>query len=130
MGCVEPSRGREELTGHSSDDKPMSTYTSSSAETKLAIPKSRAPVIPSGPEYEVDESGEEGTAQAPRPTREADGTLVFEGRWKGVFKPNVTPQEMFDGGAFGGGFFTSVPSFRPTLLITLTPGVEIHTPKS
>lgn len=69
------------------------------------IPKSRAPIIPSGPEYEEEEGyEEEGTA--PIPSREEDGTLIFEGRWKGIFKPNVTPQEMFDGGAFAGGFFT------------------------
>jgi hypothetical protein len=85
------------------------------------IPKSRAPIIPSGPEYEDDqEDGVEGTA--PPPGRDEDGTLVFEGRWKGIFKPNVTPQEMFDGGAFGGGFFTSVAASvlsLPQNLLTL-----------
>jgi hypothetical protein len=65
------------------------------------IPKSRAPIIP-GPLYEDEE---EEMTDAPLPTREADGRLRFEGRWDGVFMPNVTPEEMFEGGAFGGGFF-------------------------
>lgn len=90
------------------DDKPLPTYT---APVPL-IPKGRAPVIPSGPEYDDDEDGEGATTEgAPIPTRDEDGTLIFEGRWKGVFTPNVTPKEMFDGGAFGGGFFTYVSSF-------------------
>jgi hypothetical protein len=65
------------------------------------LPKQRALVIP-GPEYEGEE---EETTTAPLPTRDADGRLRFEGRWGGVFTPNVTPEEMFEGGAFGGGFF-------------------------
>jgi hypothetical protein len=70
------------------------------------IPKQAAPILASGPEYDID--GADGGvfyADQPRPSREADGTLVFEGRWKGVFTPNVTPEEMFTGGAFGGAFF-------------------------
>lgn len=41
------------------------------------------------------------------PGRHQDGTgrLIFEGRWRNVFEPNVTPEEMFRGGAFGGTFF-------------------------
>ena len=63
------------------------------------LPKQKAIIIP-GPEYEEEE-----TTTAPPPTRDSDGRLRFEGRWEGVFTPNVTPQEMFEGGAFGGGFF-------------------------
>jgi hypothetical protein len=63
------------------------------------LPKQKAIIIP-GVEYEEEE-----TTTAPRPTRDVDGRLRFEGRWEGVFTPNVTPQEMFEGGAFGGGFF-------------------------
>ena len=73
--------------------------------TRQIIPKSRPLTIPSGPDYEDDD---EEFATAPIPERGADGRLIFEGRWKGVFGPNLTPKEMFDGGAFGGGFFTSV----------------------
>ena len=65
------------------------------------LPKQKAIIIP-GPEYDDEE---EETTTAPPPTRDVDGRLRFEGRWEGVFTPNVTPQEMFDGGAFGGGFF-------------------------
>ena len=65
------------------------------------LPKQKAIIIP-GPEYEDDE--EENTT-APLPTRDSGGRLRFEGRWDGVFTPNVTPEEMFEGGAFGGGFF-------------------------
>lgn len=42
-----------------------------------------------------------------KPTRMTDGTnrYVFDERWKGIFEPNVGPEEMFLGGAFGGNFF-------------------------
>ena len=65
------------------------------------LPKQKAIIIP-GPEYEDDE---EETTTAALPTRDSGGRLRFEGRWDGVFTPNVTPEEMFEGGAFGGGFF-------------------------
>ena len=84
------------------------------------IPKGVAPTIPTGPEYDLtaDDDGE--VQRAPRPSRAEDGTLVFEGRWKGVFTPNVTPEEMFKGGAFGGAFFWYVPVPRriPVALAT------------
>ncbi|GFZ48295.1 hypothetical protein JCM24511_06043 [Saitozyma sp. JCM 24511] len=80
------------------------------------IPKSRAPIIPPGPTYDDPTSSSSSIPSSadsepqPIPSRDADGTLVFEGRWKGVFTPNVTPQEMFEGGAFGGGFFADTYS--------------------
>lgn len=84
---------------------PMSP-PSQTTPSRPSIPKAAPPYIPSGPEYDLtaDDEGQY-EARAPPPTREADGTLVFEGRWKGVFTPNVTPEEMFRGGAFGGAFF-------------------------
>lgn len=73
------------------------------------VPKQKAPVIPSGPEY--DASGP--LPPQPRPDRAEDGTLLFEGRWRDVFTPNLTPEDMFRGGAFGGAFFWLVhPSYR------------------
>jgi hypothetical protein len=30
---------------------------------------------------------------------------MFEGRWEGVFKPNLTPEEVFRQGAFGGTYY-------------------------
>jgi hypothetical protein len=75
-----------------SDDEPIE-------ERRPVLPKQKAIIIP-GPEYEEEE-----TTTAHPPTRDSDGRLRFEGRWEGVFTPNVTPQEMFEGGAFGGGFF-------------------------
>ncbi|KAK1922933.1 hypothetical protein DB88DRAFT_493186 [Papiliotrema laurentii] len=65
------------------------------------LPKPRTPIIPSGPEYETKGPW----TRAPRPSRDESGRLVFEGRWKGIFTPNVTPEEMFAGGAFAGAFF-------------------------
>ncbi|KAK4688281.1 hypothetical protein P7C73_g1852, partial [Tremellales sp. Uapishka_1] len=65
------------------------------------LPKSRAPILP-GPDYA---SSSEVFVKQARPKRDAGGTLVFEGRWKGVFTPNLTPEEMFAGGAFSGAFF-------------------------
>ncbi|KAJ9093406.1 hypothetical protein QFC21_006436 [Naganishia friedmannii] len=43
----------------------------------------------------------------PIPRREngEKGRLVFEGRWQGVFVPNLTPEEVFRGGAFGGNYY-------------------------
>jgi hypothetical protein len=69
------------------------------------IPRSKALIIPR-PTY--DENGSEGKEvfkAQPRPERTEAGTMIFEGRWKGIFTPNVTPEEMFAGGAFGGSFF-------------------------
>jgi hypothetical protein len=66
------------------------------------LPRQSAPTIPSGPEYD---DMTESSSTAPRPTRHADGRLIFEGRWENVFTPNITPEEMFAGGAFAGGFF-------------------------
>ena len=83
----------------SEDDDSPTTYTTTTKAPLLQ--KSKAPIIP-GPSYS-DEEGEETTA--PLPTRNADGLIQFEGRWGGVFTPNVSPEEMFEGGAFGGGFF-------------------------
>jgi hypothetical protein len=71
------------------------------------LPKSKPIIL--GPSYSDDEDGGEETT-APLPTRDADGTIQFEGRWAGVFTPNVSPEEMFEGGAFGGGFFVWVKS--------------------
>ncbi|OXG32973.1 hypothetical protein C349_06886 [Cryptococcus neoformans var. grubii Br795] len=66
------------------------------------LPKAIAPTLPPGPEYS---SGQIEREKQPRPVKGDDGRLIFEGRWGGVFTPNVTPEEMFGGGAFGGSFF-------------------------
>lgn len=87
---------REVDTDDSEDDRDQAIE-----ERRPVLPKQKAIIIP-GPEYEED--GEE-TTTAPPPTRDSDGRLRFEGRWEGVFTPNVTPKELFEGGAFGGGFF-------------------------
>lgn len=63
------------------------------------VPRGRAVLVPDA------EEGAPLRARADRPTRGQDGRLRFEGRWSGVFEPNVTPEEMFRGGAFGGAFF-------------------------
>ncbi|WWC72394.1 uncharacterized protein I206_106356 [Kwoniella pini CBS 10737] len=73
------------------------------------IPKGKPISLAPGPSYS-DEEDEETFKSAPRPTRGDDGRLIFEGRWKGVFTPNLTPEEMFKGGAFGGGFFADTYS--------------------
>lgn len=63
--------------------------------------KAKTPKLPMGMEYEFDGPLE----SQPQPSRGEDGVLIFEGRWKGIFTPNVTPEEMFRGGAFGGAYF-------------------------
>ncbi|WVQ63205.1 uncharacterized protein L199_001356 [Kwoniella botswanensis] len=73
------------------------------------IPKAKIIQLAPGPSYSSS-SSEETHERAPRPGRGDDGRLIFEGRWEGVFTPNLTPQEMFEGGAFGGGFFADTYS--------------------
>ena len=85
----------------------IGSSTSPNVKPRYTIPKSSAPIIPAGPSYSV-KSISSPSSPFPRPTRKEDGTLVFQGRWKGVFTPNVTPEEMFSGGAFAGAFFWSV----------------------
>ncbi|ORY35862.1 hypothetical protein BCR39DRAFT_512657 [Naematelia encephala] len=68
------------------------------------LPKGRTPQIPA-PAVKYSDSSTGPSSPASRPTRSSSGVLQFEGRWSGVFTPNVTPEEMFAGGAFGGSFF-------------------------
>lgn len=102
-GC-DADRSRDGTYSHSHSPSPAPS--SPQRYRPNPIPKAQAPIIPSGPEYDLaaDDEGEY-EERAPPPGREDDGTLVFEGRWRGVFTPNVTPEEMFKGGAFGGAFF-------------------------
>ncbi|OCF33588.1 hypothetical protein I316_04661 [Kwoniella heveanensis BCC8398] len=79
-----------------------------SPPAKPLIPKATAPTLAPGPSYSPSASGP--SSPAPRPTRGDDGRLIFEGRWQGVFTPNLTPEDMFAGGAFGGGFFADTYS--------------------
>ncbi|ODN77217.1 hypothetical protein L202_05736 [Cryptococcus amylolentus CBS 6039] len=111
------------------------------------LPKAIAPTLAPGPDYAEGEG--EAYERAPRPTRGQDGRLEFEGRFKGVFAPNLTPEEMFAGGAFGGGFFRDVysrvtnrqlssaedtaslpftlpPSLHPVLLTSPTPQASVN----
>ena len=44
-----------------------------------------------------------------RPKRRANGTSVFDDAAE--FRPNVTPRELFEGGAFGGTYFRPITSF-------------------
>ncbi|KAK8850355.1 hypothetical protein IAR55_004273 [Kwoniella newhampshirensis] len=77
------------------------------------LPRATAPTLAPGPTYSPrsdSTSTPEPHKPAPRPTRGGDGRLIFEGRWKDVFTPNITPEEMFRGGAFGGGFFADTYS--------------------
>lgn len=75
------------------------------------LPSGARVTIPKSVKYEDDEevAKEEDLPMSDDrlPGRHQDGTgrLIFEGRWKDVFEPNVTPEEMFRGGAFGGTFY-------------------------
>ena len=94
-----------ENAGPEQPDKYSETLNPHDLETQERnidpLPKQRSIQIPSGPEY--DDEGE--LPRQSRPTRGEDGRLQFEGRWNGVFTPNVTPEEMFAKGAFAGAFF-------------------------
>lgn len=98
--------------GDGDDQNPLSSSFLSSRKPSNStngymdpLPKAIAPTLPPGPEYS---SGQIEREKQPRPVKGDDGRLVFEGRWGGVFTPNVTPEEMFGGGAFGGSFFRCV----------------------
>ncbi|WVO14654.1 hypothetical protein L204_102291 [Cryptococcus depauperatus] len=84
------------------------------------IPKAVAPILAPGPAYSFDDYEE----HAPRPTRRQDGRLQFEGRWAGVFTPNLTPEEMFKSGAFGGCFFRNTYSRVAKAELLATKDVE------
>lgn len=95
-------------TGDDDDQNPFSSprKPSNSINGYMdPLPKATRPTLPPGPEYS---SGQIENEKQPRPLKGDDGRLVFEGRWRGVFTPNVTPEEMFGGGAFGGSFFRCV----------------------
>nr|ODN85514.1 hypothetical protein L203_04763 [Cryptococcus depauperatus CBS 7841] len=84
------------------------------------IPKAVAPILAPGPAYSFDDYEE----HAPRPTRRQDSRLQFEGRWAGVFTPNLTPEEMFRSGAFGGCFFRNTYSRVAKTELLATKDVE------
>jgi hypothetical protein len=78
--------------------------------TEVSLPKLPKVIIPAeiAVPYAAGEEGEdEDYSLQPVPTRMVDGTerLIFEGRWKGVFEPNLTPEEVFRRGAFGGNYY-------------------------
>ncbi|KAL7419073.1 hypothetical protein Q5752_005909 [Cryptotrichosporon argae] len=99
VGGPSRARGQAQRPSPSPEPRPL----------RPPMPRAVAPVIPPPTDEEF--------APAPPPTRRADGRLVFEARWAGVFEPNLTPAEMFAGGAFGGGFFAETYSsvLRTTL---------------
>ncbi|WVQ77290.1 hypothetical protein IAR50_006974 [Cryptococcus sp. DSM 104548] len=106
---MQPTRKSRRVAERDDEERNRSaspSRTSSPAPRPRLLPRAFAPVLARGPDYE-DRVGFE---RAPRPTRLANGRLQFEGRFAGVFCPNVTPEEMFAGGAFGGGFFRDVYS--------------------
>lgn len=98
---MEPYRDGKLIPSRSEEPETVSSAIRPLQVLYDPIPKQRAPIIPSGPEYEHDGP----LPSQPRPGRADDGTLLFEGRWRDVFTPNLTPEDMFRGGAFGGAFF-------------------------
>jgi hypothetical protein len=75
-------------------------------EAVLTLPQGPRVSIPRAVDY-VEGGGREYDVVQPLPRRFADGTsrLMFEGRWEGVFEPNLTPEEVFRQGAFGGTYY-------------------------
>jgi hypothetical protein len=103
-------------SGFESDQSSSDTVSSSSTRNrKASYPQVRLPPgerirIPlRSVEYAAAEGGveEDYDTVQPIPQRENGdkGRLVFEGRWKGVFVPNLAPEEVFRGGAFGGNYY-------------------------
>ncbi len=45
---------------------------------------------------------------------------MFEGRWRGVFIPNLTPEEMFKGGGVRRSFFWSASPNDHSMYLLMT----------
>lgn len=107
-------RNQSSLTPLDGDESEYETDTSAGSSTVDTSRKRKAIVLPRGEriripeprsiEYE-DATEDDYTKVQPLPTRDVRGRLVFEGRWKGVFVPNLTPEEVLRGGAFGGTYY-------------------------
>lgn len=111
-------RNQSSLTPLDGDESEYETDTSAQSgssdvgvsgkrKTAVLLPpgeKIRIPV-PRSIEYDDAEEEDDYSKVQPVPTRDARGRLVFEGRWKGVFVPNLTPEQVLRGGAFGGTYY-------------------------
>ncbi|KAJ9111099.1 hypothetical protein QFC19_001298 [Naganishia cerealis] len=96
-----------------SSEDASTTATNRKSVGRVSLPPGEQIRIPMSIEYAVEGISEEYYATVqPIPQRENGdkGRLVFEGRWKGVFVPNLTPEEVFRGGAFGGNYYADVYS--------------------
>ncbi|WVR08451.1 hypothetical protein IAU60_005506 [Kwoniella sp. DSM 27419] len=125
---IEPTRRSGRLAAKDNEPKREDNGTPSSptparrsSPSKPLIPKATARNIPSGPSYSPTTGP---MSSAPRPTRADDGRLIFEGRWHDIFTPNITPEEMFNGGAFGGSFYADTYSHVMRAPLTATEDVE------
>lgn len=94
------------------DDRQIGSKRKRGDDREAAIlPRGARVTIPSAVKYINEDEDADGPEidekKQPIPTRRDDGTgrLVFEGRWNGVFEPNLTPREVFAQGAFGGAYY-------------------------
>lgn len=100
------SRGEGEGEGEGSGSG-YETDTSSERQQD----RTRKAILPPGERLRIPvtsvkytEGDEDYSATRPLPRREG-GRLIFEGPFEGVFIPNLTPDEVLRGGAFGGNYY-------------------------
>lgn len=109
-------RNQSSLTPLDGDESSYETDTSTGSSTAASSRKRKAVVLPPGEKIRIPvprsveyadapEEEEDYTLVQPLPGRDGRGRLVFEGRWKGVFVPNLPPEEVLRRGAYGGNFF-------------------------
>lgn len=110
-------RNQSSLTPLDGDGSSYETDTSTGSSAAGTSRKRKAVVLPPGEKIRIPvprsveyddaapEEEEDYTVVQPLPGRDKTGRLVFEGRWNGVFVPNLTPEEVLRRGAYGGNFF-------------------------
>jgi hypothetical protein len=95
------SHGSASGSGYETDESTSRRRTSRRKTTLPPGERIRLAVTSVKYEGSVDYS-----AKALLPTREgASGRLMFEEPYAGVFIPNLTPEEVLRGGAFGGNYY-------------------------
>lgn len=84
----------------------LSSMSSSSSLSSSTKKRERAP--PDAAKAEVDKGERKDARRAVEVPRRADGTLVFDDQ--PTFRPNLTPRQVIEQGAFGGSYWRPIKS--------------------
>ncbi|GHJ88990.1 hypothetical protein NliqN6_5392 [Naganishia liquefaciens] len=113
----------------SGDEGPSGERAGGGRQAVTLPPGERLRIPVQSVQYAAVSEGEEGQGEdysvvQPLPTRQGDGNgngngngsgsgagrLIFKGPFEGVFVPNLTPEEVLRGGAFGGNYYADTYS--------------------